>query len=161
MVHIPVNHHLQPLYRVLAIACGLYVLVFGIAGVVQSRGLGTFTTHALPWVLGLKANRAFSVASIVAGIVIIAGGLVGRNLDHWVNLLGGIGFLVIGTAMMTLLRTDLNVFGFTMATCVASFLIGVVLFTAGLYGKTGTAEDVRAEESFRHGGHLDTNGSQA
>jgi Domain of unknown function (DUF4383) len=155
MAHIPVNHHLQPLYRVLAVACGVYVLVFGLAGVVQSRGLDTFAMHGLPWVLGLKANRAFSIASIVAGIVIIAGGLVGRNLDHWVNLIGGIGFLSAGMAMMTLLRTDLNIFGFTMTTCVVSFVIGVVLFTAGLYGKTGSADDVLAEESFRHGGHLD------
>jgi Domain of unknown function (DUF4383) len=161
MVHIPVNHPMQPLYRALAVACGVYVLIFGIAGVVQSRGLDMFAMTGTPWVLGLRANRAFSVASIVAGSVIIAGGLIGRNLDHWVNLLGGIGFLVAGMAMMTLLRTDLNVFGFSMTTCIVSFIIGVALFTSGLYGKTGSTADVRAEESFRHGGHLNNNSNNA
>ena len=42
-------------------------------------------------------------------------------------------------AMMTLLQTDLNLLGFTMATCIVSFVIGLVLLTAGLYGKTGSA----------------------
>ncbi len=55
-------------------------------------------------------------------------------------------FLVAGMAMMVLMQTDLNFLGFTMSTCVVSFVIGLVLFTAALYGKTGTAEDIRKEE---------------
>jgi uncharacterized protein DUF4383 len=151
MAHIPVNHHLQPLYRTLAGLCGGYVLVFGIVAVVQTRSVSLFAHEDLPQVLGLKANRAFAVMSVVAGAVVIIGAFVGRNLDHWVNLLGGIGFLAAGMAMMTLLQTDANYLGFSMSTCVVSFVIGIVLFMAGLYGKTGTIEEVRKEEAFRHG----------
>lgn len=152
MPHIPINHHLRPVYRALAALCALYVLIFGIVGVVRSGNLGTFVRTGVPSVLGLHANRAFAVASIVAGLVILAGLLIGRNVDIWINGLGGIGFLVSGFVMMTLLRTDLNVFAFTMTTCVVSFVIGLVLATAGLYCKIGTPMDVQREEAFRHGG---------
>jgi hypothetical protein len=76
-------------------------------------------------------------------------------VDQWINLVGGIVFLVAGIAMMTLMQTDLNFLGFTMATCVVSFLIGLVLFTAGLYGRVGSSRDMALEERFRHGGAPD------
>jgi hypothetical protein len=151
MAHIPINHHLQPFYRVLAGLCGLYVLVFGIVGLVQTRGLDTFAQEGLPSVLGLQANRAFAIISIVAGVIVLGGAVVGGNLDQRLNLGGAFVFLVAGMAMMILMQTDLNFLGFSMATCVVSFIIGLVLLTAALYGKVGTAEDVRREEAFRHG----------
>ena len=87
----------------------------------------------------------------MAGVVLLAGAVIGRNIDRWINLVGGIVFLVAGMAMMTLMQTDLNVLGFTMATCIVSFVIGLVLFTAGLYGRVGSRRDVAVEEAFRHG----------
>jgi len=60
---------------------------------------------------------------------------------------------VAGTAMLALLRTDLNVLNFSMATVIVSFAIGMVLFSAGLYGKSGSPAAARAEEAARHGGH--------
>ena len=48
------------------------------------------------------------------------------------------------------MQTDLNFLGFTMSTCIVSFVIGLVLFTAALYGKTGRPT-MRKEEAFRHG----------
>jgi hypothetical protein len=152
MSHIPVNHRLRPLYRVLAGLAGLYVLVFGIVGASQTGEHGFFAQDDLPWVLGLRANRAFAIQSIVAGAVIVGAAVIGRNLDRWVNLIGGIVFLVAGFAMMVVLQTDLNFLGFTMATCVVSFVIGLVLFTAGLYGKVASTERAAYEDRFRHGG---------
>ena len=151
MAHIPVNHHLQPFYRAVAGLVGIYILVFGIAAVVQTRGLDMFAQEDLPSVLGLHANRAFGILSIVAGLIVLGGAFIGGNVDHWINLIGAGVFLVAGMAMMTLLETDLNVLGFSIATCIVSFGIGLVLLTAGLYGKTGSAADVRREEAFRHG----------
>lgn len=155
MAHVPINHHLQPLYRVLAALCGLYVLVFGIVGVVQTRGLSTFAQDGLPSVLGLQSNRGFAILSIIAGVIVLGGALIGGNLDRGINLGASIVFLVAGMAMMILLQTDLNFLGFSVATCIVSFVLGLVLFTAALYGKVGTAEDVRREEAFRHGGGPD------
>lgn len=155
MAHIPLNHHLQPLYRVLAGAAGLYVLLFGVVGVVQTGSFELFAQKGLPSVLGLRANRAFAILSIVVGLILLGGALIGRNLDQRINLFASVVFLVAGLAMMVLMQTDLNFLGFTMATCIVSFVIGLVLFTASLYGKVGTAEDVRREEAFRHGGAVD------
>jgi len=152
MWHFPINHHLRPLYRVLAAAAGLYVLVFGIVGFVQTRGMDFFAQDGLPTVLGLRANSAFASLSVVAGVVLVIGAVIGRSLDMWINLVGGVVFLFAGMAMMSLLQTDLNVLGFTMSTCVVSFIIGILLGLAGLYGRVGSPQADALEERFRHGG---------
>ena len=77
--------------------------------------------------------------------------MIGRNIDRFVNVVGGLFFMIMGMAMMMLLQTNANFLAFSMANCVASFLIGTVLFAAGLYGKTGSAADARLEEASRHG----------
>lgn len=155
MSHFPINHHLQPVYRVLAGLCGLYVLVFGIVGLIQTRGESFFAQDGLPWVLGLRANGAFAVLSIAAGIVVLGAAVIGGNLDRWVNLAAGLVFLVAGMAMMILMQTGLNFLGFTMSTCIVSFVIGLVLFSAAMYGRVGTQSAQDREEGFRHGTRTD------
>jgi len=151
VLHTPINHHLRPLYRVLAGLAGLYVLVFGIAGLIRTHGLATFAQHDLPWVLGLRTNPAFAMLSIGAGALILVGTVLGRNIDYLVNLLASVIFLVTGMAMLVLLRTDANFLGFSMSNCVVSFILGLVTGTAGLYGKVGSSEVESAEEAHRHG----------
>lgn len=136
MSHIPVNHHLRPLYRVLAGFAAVYLVVFGVAGAVRTGGGGLFARDAVS-ALGLRTNLAFSVASIVAGALILVAVFVGRNVDALVNMYGGIGFMVAGLIGLALLRTDLNVLNFSLATVIVSFVIGVLLFSAGLYGRSG------------------------
>lgn len=136
MAHTSVNHPLRPLHRILAGLAGLYVLVFGIVGTVKTSGTEAFGNPP-EYALGLRTNLAFSVISIVAGLVIIAVTAIGRNLDHKVNQAAGYGFVVVGFLMLTLLQTDANILNFSVATCVVSFVIGLVLLTAGLYSKVG------------------------
>ena len=151
MAHIPINHPLQPLYRAIAGLIGVYLVVFGITGVIKTRELPLFAQDGLPWVLGLRANLAFAILSVGMGLILLGGALIGRNVDKWTNMIAAFVFLVAGMAMMVLMQTDLNFLGFTMATCIVSFLIGLVLFAAALYGKTGTLDDIQREEAFRHG----------
>jgi hypothetical protein len=151
MAHFPINHHLRPLYRTLAGLCGVYVLAFGITALVKTGGLPFFAQRGLPSALGLHANRAFAILSIIVGVVIVAGAIIGRNVDRWINLVGGVVFLLSGFIMMILLRTSLDFLGFTMATCIVSFIIGLVLATAGLYGHVGSTELYEQEERHRHG----------
>lgn len=152
MSHIPVNHHLRTLYRTVAAVCGLYVLIFGIVAVTETGGLGLFAQRGLPTSLGLRANGAFAILSIVVGAVIVLGAFIGGNLDRWINLVGGIVFLAAGLSMISVLQTSLNILGFSVATVVVSFLIGMVMFSAGLYGKVGSVRQRSLEEGFRHGG---------
>jgi hypothetical protein len=151
-LHIPVNHRLGPFYRVCAGLCGLYVLAFGVVGFAKTAGMDFFAEDDLPEALGLKTNRAFAVLSIVMGAIVVAGAVIGRNIDHLINLVGGGVFLVSGMAMLAFLHTDLNFFGFEVSTCVVSFIFGMVLLTAGLYGKVGPPEKAMNEEGFRAGG---------
>jgi hypothetical protein len=151
MDHIPVNHQLRTFYRVLAGLWGVYVLIFGIVAVTKAKGTG-FSQDGLPSVLGLRANMGFAVLSIVAGAVLVAGALVGRNFGRWVNLGGGLVFMVAGIVMLCLLQTGLNFLGFTVVTVVVSLLFGLLMFTAGLYGRVGTHLQRHMEEQYRHGG---------
>lgn len=150
MAHLPVNHPARPFYRVLAALIGLYLLGFGIAGYADTRELGFFD-RGENVVLGLQTNPAFSLLSVLAGVVVAGAAVYGRNLDHTVNFGGGVVFLVAGLVMLTLLRTDANLLNFSVATCVVSFIIGVLLLTAGLYGRSGPPELAAAEERHRHG----------
>ncbi len=151
MVHVPMNHRMQPFYRTLAGLIGAYVVAFGVTGVIRTRGLGLFAQEGLPSALGLHANRAFAILSIVVGLVLLLGAVFGGNLDQRINLVSGVIFLGAGLFMLLLLRTDANFLGFTVATCIVSFLIGTALLIAGLYGKVGSRGDVAAEERFRYG----------
>jgi Domain of unknown function (DUF4383) len=152
MAHIPVNHHLRPLYRVLAAICGIYVLLFGVVGFVQTSGSPAFDQGDAV-ALGLQTNLAFSLLSIVVGAIVVLCVVLGRNLDFYSDLVFGAVFLLVGMAELALMRTDANVLNFSMATCIVSFIVGLVLFTAGLYGRVGTAAAAAAEEALRHGGH--------
>src|SRR5687767_8597420 len=78
MSHLPINHHLQPLYRVLAGACGLYIMLFGVVGLVQTGDRDFFAQDGLPWILGLRANAAFASLSVVAGVIVLGGAVIGR-----------------------------------------------------------------------------------
>ena len=138
LTHLPVNHPLRPLYRVLAGLVGVYSLVFGIAAFTRTKGTPLFAHTDLPWVLGLRTNLAFALLSIFSGAVLAVCAVIGRNLDFLVNTLGGLVFMAVGMLMLGLLQTDANFLGFSMTNCVVSLLLGTVVFTAGLYGRTGT-----------------------
>jgi hypothetical protein len=148
MSHIPVNHRLQPLYRALAALCGLFVLVFGIVGIVRTAGDPLFDQGDAT-VFGLHLNLAFAIISVIVGVVVLAGAIIGRNLDHFINMIGGIVFMAAGLLMLTLLQTDANFLNFRLSTCVVSFLIGIVMFSAGLYGRVGPPAVEAGEENFR------------
>jgi len=141
MSHIPVNHPLRPLYRVVAAITGIYILAFGVLGLVATLGEPMFDRDDVI-VLGLRTNQAFAIASVIAGAVILLAAFVGRNVDTRVNLWAGPVFIVAGTAMLALLHTELNLLNASVATAVTSYVIGLVLLTAGLYGRvsTGPAE---------------------
>jgi len=148
MSHLPVNHRLRPLYRGLAVLIGLYLLIFGIIGVIKCAG-DPFFDRGDVTVLGLKTNMAFAILSIIVGSIVLVGALLGRNADHFINMwLGGL-FMFVGVFGLIVVRSGLNKLNFSVATCVVSSLIGTALLIAGLYGKTGSDEDAKHEEELR------------
>ena len=149
-MHLPVNHPLRPVYRTLAGLIGAFILVFGVMGFFATRGMEFFATEG-EHVLGLSTNPAFSVISVITGVIMLIAVVIGRNVDQVLNLIAACVFLVAGLAMMALLRTDLNFLAFTMTNCIVSFIFGLVTLAASLYGRVGTPESAAAEEQFRRG----------
>src|SRR5690349_3825742 len=119
--HFPINHHLRPLYRLLSGLVGLYMLVFGVVGFIQTSGAPFFTRDEAEWVLGLRTNPAFSLLSIVAGVVVLGANLIGRNLAHFINQLAGVVLIVVGMASLAVLQTEANVFAFSMTNVIVTF----------------------------------------
>lgn len=151
MAHLPINHVARPVLRVVEAGIGLFILTFGIVGLVVTWGLPFFDREA-NFVFGLRTNPAFSILSIAAGVVFIAAAVYGHNLDHFVGLVGGAVFLLAGLIMMSVLHTEANLLNFGMTNCTTSLLIGFALVTTGLYSKSGSEDEAEEEDRFRHGG---------
>jgi len=149
LLHLPTNHRLRGLYRFLAALTALYVLAYGVVGLAVSWGHPAFARDGTQ-ALGLRTNLAFSIMSIVVGVVVLLGIVVDHNWDQLLNFFGGIAFLLVGMLMLGLMQTDLNVFNYNVTKCVVSFVIGLVLFLAGLYSRVGSDEDVARMEADRH-----------
>jgi hypothetical protein len=57
----------------------------------------------------------------------------------------------VGTYELATSRTDANFLKFTIATVVVTYLIGLVLITAGLYSTTAPAQEASAPRHVREG----------
>ncbi|TML21525.1 MAG: hypothetical protein E6G35_17445 [Actinobacteria bacterium] len=96
----------------------------------------------------------------LAGLYVLVFGIVGLTVSSghaafgrgpYVALVfGGLVFLGAGMAMLALMQTGLNVLNYTVATCVVSFLIGLVMVTSGLYTRTGPPAQAKAADEHRH-----------
>ncbi|MFC7545115.1 DUF4383 domain-containing protein [Plantactinospora sp. GCM10030261] len=146
MAHFPINHPARPLYRLIAGLIGLYILAFGVLGVVQGWGDTLFARDGHV-VLGLKTNLAFSLVSVLFGAGLIVGASRRGNLGHYMNLTAGVVFMVTGLFMMAVLRTDANFLNFSMSTVVVSLLFGLVFLATGMYDKVGPHDHATKENA--------------
>ncbi|MDP9797870.1 fatty acid desaturase [Catenuloplanes nepalensis] len=148
MAHIPINHPLRPFYRAVSGLCGVYFLIFGITGAIASAGEEFFSREGI-WALWLKTNMAFSLLSILLGAILVAGYVIGGDISHWINYYGSWVLLAGGLAGIAVMRTDLNIFNWSMANVIVSLVLGTLVLTAGLYGKAGPPEPAPAKDTFR------------
>jgi hypothetical protein len=150
MAHTPVNHPLRPLYRALSFVAGAYLVVFGVIGLIQTSG-ESFTGASDVRVLGQGSNLLWSILALVLGAIVLATTAIGRNLDVEANKYLGWAILVVGSYELATSRTDANFFGFTIATVVVTYLVGLVLITAGLYLKVAPQSEAGAPRQVREG----------
>ena len=150
MAHNPVNHPLRPLYRALSALAGIYLILFGVVGFIVTGGNGLFGQPD-ERVLGQGANLFWSIISLILGVVVLAGVVIGRNIDVEINKYLGWGLLVIGSYELGASRTDANFLKFSVATVVVTYLVGLVLILAGLYTKTAPPENTGAPRQVREG----------
>jgi hypothetical protein len=150
MAHNPVNHPLRPLYRALAAVSGIYLVLFGVIALIVNAGGEFFAVHG-DHALGQGANTFSAIASIVLGAIVLLTTLIGRNVDTEADKFLGYAVLVIGSYGLASARTDANFLGFTVATIIVTYLIGLILIMASLYTKTAPPEETGAPRQVREG----------
>ncbi len=148
MAHFPVNHPLRPTYRALGGLTGLYLIVFGILGLIETSGEEFFAQNDAE-ALWQGTNLGYSVISIAAGLIILIGIALGRNIDAAIHKWFGYGLAALSLAGLAVMRTDANYLNFTMPTVIVTMVLGLVLLMAGMYGKVGTDEQAQASREAR------------
>lgn len=138
--HLPIDHRLSKIYRVGAGVMGLLLLVFGILGLIDR--IGFFDTGG-DTVAGLNTNGALSVLSIVVGVILFVGMVIGGNFASTLNIVLGALFLLSGFVNLALLRTEENFLAFKIQNVLFSFVVGLMLLVFGMYGRVsgGLAHD--------------------
>lgn len=149
-MHNPVNHPLRPMYRVLGLLAGAYLVLFGIVGMIQTSG-EPFTGSTGIRVLGQGANMLSSIIAIAVGAIVLLATLVGRNIDVQADKFLGWGLLVLGSYELAFSRTDANFFGFTIATVVVTYIVGLLLITVSLYSTVAPPAAAGAPRQVREG----------
>jgi hypothetical protein len=129
---LPVDHRLATVYRYGSGMCGLVLLCFGALGFANE--LSFFGTNGT-WLAGLSSNGALSVVSVVFGLILAIGAVIGGNIASAVNITVGALFILSGFVNLALLERSANVLGFRMPNVLFSFVMGLVILTCGLYGR--------------------------
>ncbi|MFF8472348.1 DUF4383 domain-containing protein [Streptomyces sp. NPDC015414] len=133
--HLPVDHRLNTVYRVGAALIGAFLLVFGILGLIDQ--IGFFNTGG-DRVIGLNTNGTLSVVSIVVGVILLAGMVIGGNVASTLNMVFGVLFLLNGFLNLALLDGEYNFLAFRIQNVFFSFIVGLLLMTFGMYGRVGS-----------------------
>ncbi|MFJ7147924.1 DUF4383 domain-containing protein [Streptomyces sp. NPDC100445] len=134
--HLPVDHHLNQVYRFGAGLIGAFLIVFGILGLINH--IGYFNTGG-DRVVGLNTNGSLSVLSICIGAILMIGMVIGGNFASTLNMVLGVLFLLNGFLFLGLLDTTNNFLAFRMQNVLFSFIVGLLLMTFGMYGRVGHA----------------------
>ena len=148
MAHTPVNHPARPIYRAIGGLTGLYLVVFGVLGIITTAGDELFAqddTH----VLGQGTNFGFSLLSVLLGVVVLVGTALGRNIDVAINQWLAYTLMVVSLAGLAFIRTDANIFNFSITTVVVVMTAALVLLMVGMYGKVGTEDEAEAFQKAR------------
>ncbi|WP_433531392.1 DUF4383 domain-containing protein [Micromonospora sp. CA-263727] len=148
MAHTPVNHPARPIYRAIGGLTGLYLVVFGLLGLIASSGDPLFAQSDTQ-ALGQGTNLGFSLFSAVAGALVLVGTAIGRNLDVLINQWMAYLIMVVSLGGLAFLRTEANIFNLSVATVVVLMVLSMVLLMAGMYGKVGSDDEHEAWQKAR------------
>ncbi|MDF3301482.1 DUF4383 domain-containing protein [Streptomyces tropicalis] len=132
---LPVDHRLATVYRYGAAFCGLVLLTFGCLGFADE--LSPFNTDGRH-IAGMSTNGVLSLISVVVGLALVGGAIVGGNFASTLNMTVGALFLLSGFAHIFVLDRPANILGFGMTNVMFSFVMGLVILTFGMYGRVSS-----------------------
>ncbi|MEH1100422.1 DUF4383 domain-containing protein [Micromonospora sp. CPCC 205561] len=148
MAHTPVNHPARPVYRAIGGLTGLYLVAFGVLGIIASAGNEVLAQDDTQ-VLGQGTNLGLSLLSVLLGVAVLAGTAIGRNIDVMINQWLAYAIMVISLAGLAFIQTEANIFNFSIFTVIVLMMVSLVLLMVGMYGKVGTNEDQEAWQKAR------------
>ncbi|MFC4020700.1 DUF4383 domain-containing protein [Micromonospora sp. GCM10011542] len=148
MAHTPVNHPARPIYRAIGGLTGLYLVVFGVLGIIASAGNEVLAQDDTR-VFGQGTNLGFSLLCVLLGLVVLAGTALGRNIDVAINQWLAYVLMVVSLAGLAFIRTDANIFNFSITTVIVVMVVALVLLMVGMYGKVGSEEESEAWQKAR------------
>ncbi|MGC4852119.1 DUF4383 domain-containing protein [Micromonospora sp. DT4] len=148
MAHTPINHPARPIYRAIGGLTGLYLVVFGVLGIIASAGNEVLAQDDTK-VLGQGTNLGLSLLCVLLGLVVLVGAGLGRNIDVAINQWTAYSLMVIGLGALAFIRTDANIFNANILTVIVVLSASLVLLMAGMYGKVGTDEEAEAFQKAR------------
>ena len=128
----PTGGRVYAVQRVGAVAVGLVLLTFGLLGV--TRGLPLLSTHG-ERLLGLSANGALAVLSVVVAAILIGAAFRGPRTASTVMVVLGSLFLLSALVNLFAIGTSANVLAFETSNVVFSVVVGLVLLLLGAYGR--------------------------
>ncbi len=141
--HLPLDSPIGVVYRVGGAISGIFLLVFGVLGFLSGGKFFSTQGHV---VLGLHTNGMLSLISVIFGLVLLGGAVLGGNVAASLNTAVGCVLLVSGLLNLALIRSDANFLAFQMSNIIFSFAVGLVLLSCGLYGRV-TGGDPRGARS--------------
>jgi hypothetical protein len=148
MAHTPVNHPARPVYRAIGGLTGLYLVAFGVLGIIASAGNEVLAQDDTQ-VLGQGTNLGFSLLSALLGAAVLAGTALGRNIDVMINQWLAYAIMVLSLAGLAFIQTEANIFNFNIITVIVLMVVSLVLLMVGMYGKVGTDEEKEAWQKAR------------
>lgn len=126
------THWVHVVHRVGAAMLGIGLLVFAVLGF---AGNPPFFSVSGESVLGLSSNGALSALSVVAGLLLVGGAVIGGKTASTVSIGMGAAFLVSGLVHLAILHTSWNLFAFRLSNVLFSLIAGLVLLIMGFYGR--------------------------
>ncbi|MER7330362.1 MULTISPECIES: DUF4383 domain-containing protein [unclassified Micromonospora] len=148
MAHTPVNHPARPVYRAIGGLTGLYLVAFGVLGIIASAGNEVLAQDDTQ-VLGQGTNLGFSLLSALLGAAVLAGTVIGRNIDVMINQWLAYAIMVVSLAGLAFIQTEANIFNFNIITVIVLMVVSLVLLMVGMYGKVGTDAEKEAWQKAR------------
>ncbi|MFE1099798.1 DUF4383 domain-containing protein [Nocardiopsis alba] len=145
------DRRLDIVYRVGAGLTGLFLIGFGIAGLLVRLPL--FDTQG-EVIAGLSTNGALSFLSVAIGSLLVGAMVLGGTFASTVCVVVGVAFVVSGLVNLYLMSMGPNILAFSMPNVIFSFGVGLVVMTFGMYGRFsgGLGEDnpYRRQREARH-----------
>jgi hypothetical protein len=125
-------HPVHTLHRVGIGVLGVFLLIFGITGLIRRPG---FLSAQGQMVMGLASNGLLAAISVAVAVVLIVAAAWGGHAASTVGIAGGALFLISGVANIFVVGTSMNMLAFQLSNVIFSLVVGAAMLFTGAYGR--------------------------